>query len=542
MTQGPIEQRLPLHTVLLVTGLSVFVLYYTLHIFRYTWIGDIHPYLAAIHALYRSVWPAENSVMPVDSRHSMYTPYLVFIAVVGKALGVSPYRALQLAGATNLVLYATAIVLFFRTFSVFSKSAWPPLIFLVVSLFLRAEHHSWSSETNYLTLRVIQAYPSLLAWTLALISFVLAELMLRRGHSRWALGGLLALLIAFQFLNHALTASWVIGIIGLRALYLIATTSWPRNNTREKATAAVGASEGFASAVSLFATLVLGVGITFLWPYSSPFALAGYLTIPENIAEDATYGGNPIRLMPAAYALGVLAAIPFVGGGMHRFWLIAFVATFCAWAAYRLIGIHFGDRYVYFMAFFPQLFIAEGTAYALHRLFGRSEQQTVFRIALTAYLVLLILAIMHAPILKWEYRKTVRSPWELWNAASTERAYYDHWEPLRAALGRADLIMMPQVHEAYDIAAVTGAKVVAVPFAFTVPDFAERTISIARFFTKGTNASARMSELARWGANKVVLVGEALAVAPEMETLFGEPLWRDATCMVFAAGQPNQRD
>jgi hypothetical protein len=201
-TRDPIERGLPLHNVLLVTGLGVFVLYYALHIFRFQWIGDIHPHLAAIHSLYRNLWPAEHSVMPIDGRYSMYSPYLVSIAVVGKALGVSPYRALQLAGATNLVLYATAIVLFFRTFSVFPKSAWPPLLFLVVSLFLRAEHHSWSSETNYLTMRVMQAYPSLLAWALALISFVLAERVVRRRHTRVALAAVV-LLIAFQFLTHA---------------------------------------------------------------------------------------------------------------------------------------------------------------------------------------------------------------------------------------------------------------------------------------------------------------------------------------------------
>jgi len=51
---------------------------------------------------------------------------------------------------------------------------------------------------------------------------------------------------------------------------------------------------------------------------------------------------------------------------------------------------------------------------------------------------------------------------------------------------------------ANDIAAVTGARIVAVPYAASVPDFPSRTASIERFFSKGASAETRLSELKRW--------------------------------------------
>jgi hypothetical protein len=125
----------------------------------------------------------------------------------------------------------------------------------------------------------------------------------------------------------------------------------------------------------------------------------------------------------------------------------------------------------------------------------------------------------------------------LWSRPASEHAFYAQWKPFRAALRPGDVIMMPSVHAAMDIAAVTGARTVAVPFAAAVPDLLSRTASIEWFFSEGVSRETRLIELNRWQANKIVLVGPSLKLAPAMEALFGNPLWRDATAIVYDAGR-----
>ncbi len=521
--------------LILYTGLAGFVIYYGIHAFRYPWEGDIHAYLAVVHALYVDPWLPGHEAIAVEGAYSvMYTPYMVLIAITGKILQVSPYRALQLAGVANLLLYAGAIVLFFRTFASNPKSPWPPLIFLAVTLFLRSESHGWSSETSHHTMRLIQAYPSLLGWALALVAFVLAERVVHGTHGRATLVAL-TLLIAFLLLSHTITATWVVGIVGLRGLYA-ATVVWYLASRQGEIGSSSAPRETVMNAGKILAAIVAAVCLSLLWPYYSLFLLASF----GAIAENAPFGARPIHIMPAVYALGLLAAIPAIKAGRHLFWIAAFVATTGAWAVFRFADIHYGDRYVFFMAFFPQLMIADAASLAIERIWHQVPTRNESRLAQIAagmYLVALGIAILRAPAMQGHWRDLVTNPAALWRGQATEQAFYNQWEPLRAALKPGDVVMMPTVRAGNDIAAVTGARIVAVPYAASVPDLPARTASIERFFSKGASAETRLSELKRWQANKIVLVGPALKLAPEIEALCGNPLWRDATAIVYDAGR-----
>ncbi len=78
---------------------------------------------------------------------------------------------------------------------------------------------------------------------------------------------------------------------------------------------------------------------------------------------------------------------------------------------------------------------------------------------------------------------------------------------------------------------------VAVRFAHGVPDYPDRTASVERFFSRGASAETRLSELKRWRANKIVLVGPALELEPDIEALFGKPLYRNASMIVYSVGR-----
>ena len=159
-----------------VAGYCCFVIYYGTAAFWVSWVGDFHVHHSVVQELYRNLWHPFHHALPVAGHYTAnVSPYLLVVAFVGKVLGVSAYQALQIAGIANIFLYVVALKLFFWTMSPGLNSNWPTFLFLLVSLFMRAQHFNWSSETDYLTMQTIQAYPSMAGWTLAVLTFVVTE-------------------------------------------------------------------------------------------------------------------------------------------------------------------------------------------------------------------------------------------------------------------------------------------------------------------------------------------------------------------------------
>jgi hypothetical protein len=291
------------------------------------------------------------------------------------------------------------------------------------------------------------------------------------------------------------------------------------------------------NAGKILATIIVAVGLSLLWPYYSLFLLAGI----GGMIKNELFGARPVQIMLAVYVLGFLAAIPAIRAGRHLFWIVALAATTGAWAVFRFADISYGDRYVFFMAFFPQVMIADAASLAIERVWHKAADRNESRLAqITAgmYLIAIEIAILLAPAMQGHWGDLITSPAALWRGEATEQAYYDKWTPLRAALGIGDVVMMPIVRAGNDIAAVTGARVVAVPYAAAVPDFLARKASIELFFSEEASAEARLGELKRWHANKIVLVDPAPNIAAKLEVLFGKPHWRDATMIVYEADPP----
>jgi hypothetical protein len=515
---------------ILLSGLAAFVLFFGAYVFIAPWGGDIHVYLAAIHSLYRDMWHPHDVSLDVKSGYSaFFSPYIVLVALAGKILGVTPYRALQLAGIFNVALYAWSITLFCRTFSAVPKSPWPPLLLLGVSLFLRFNIYSWSSETSYITLSIIQAYPSFLGWSLALFSFAITERIVQR-RSAGALIGL-ALLIAFFARTHAITASWAIGTIGLRALYLLFAAAAQLYGEGKFSSAAL--RPALLTSLSIDAALALGIGVSLLWPYYSPLVFLQF----AGIAENSPFGSNPFAIMPVTYLLAAAALLISPHRRIYQFWIVAFVATLGAWAAFRLIGLQYGDRYAFFMAFFAQFIVADCAAVALTRFLSPTEEPRIGpRRAISAlYLALFTTACAFTPALHNPQRSRILSLHAWRNGASAENAYYRTWAPLRAVIRPGEVVMViPSYQVVFDIPAVTGASIVALPIMVGVPDGSERQRSVERFFSPGQSQDIRLQELRRWHTTKVMLIPPVLDRSAEMEALLGPPVWRDETRIIFA--------
>jgi hypothetical protein len=520
-----------IQSALLFSGLSAFVIVFGAYGFIAPWGGDINVHLAAVHALYRNMWnPADLSLDVHTSYSVFFSPYTVLVAAVGQMLGITPYHALQLAGIFNIALYACAIALFCRTFSAVPKSPLPPLLFLAVSLFLRSKVYSWSSETSYPTLSITQAYPSMLGWALALFAFVAAEHVARK-HSAAAIVGL-ALLIALLVLAHPLTASWSIGIVGLRALYLFATATTELR--REGRFALTALPSVMMPSLALTGALALGIALSLLWPYYSPLGLGQLAGLQQN----DEFGSNPFSGIPATYLLAIAALLLSARLSVYRFWIVAFVATWGALELLRTLGIALADRYAFFMGFFAQFIVADCAAAALTQFFsarGKDAGAPRGRRAMHGvYLALFAIAFVYSPVLHAPLRSGILSLRAWREGQPGERAYYSRWEPIRAAIHPGEVLMMaPAFEEGFAIPAVTGAKVIAAVVMDGVPDAEERTRAVQRFFTAGQKPEVRRQDLKRWRATKVVLIAPTLNLAGEMEALLGPPVWRDQTHIVF---------
>lgn len=512
------------------SGLAGFVLVFGSYGFIAPWDGDFNVYIAAVHALYRDLWhPSDANLGVPTGNAAFYSPYLVAVALAGRLSGATPYRALEFAGVVNVALYAAAVTAFCHRFSRLPKSALPPLLLLAIILVLRVKIYSWSSETSYLTLGITQAYPSLLGWAMALLSFVMADYVVQKPGAATITA--LSLLLAALVLIHPISGTWAVGIAGLRALYVLL----PRDIRHDSES--LGKSNGsrplLLHSACLGIAIVLGVALSLLWPYYSPLMLTRY----AGVQEHDLFGADPFGGMPVTYALAAVALLLSGRFRFYQFWIVAFFATFAALEILRGIGITFADRYALFMAFFAQFIVADCGAVALDQIPSRWANRRSFDFRLAAdllFVALLAIAFVKAPPLHAPIRGGILALHNWTGGFSSERAFYGKWGPLRASIQENDVLMMvPSWQAGMDIPAVTGAKVIAAALMVGVPDANERTRSVDRFFLPGQSTAIRRQELKRWHATKVVLTDPVLGLAGEMESLLGKPLWKDATRIVF---------
>ncbi|HVZ37468.1 MAG TPA: hypothetical protein VG963_33840, partial [Polyangiaceae bacterium] len=253
---------------------AAFFLYYGLGSFRWGWGGDFQMYCAGVSRLYTSFLHPLHEAMDVPGTQStVYTPYLIGVAALGRLARLTPYHALQVAGAFNIGAFAAGVAYFTSRHSLHGQWRLPAACFLLTTLCLRWLRFGWSSETSLTNLQYLQAYPSTLAWALAFSAFALTrDLQVSENRaSRRRLVALLALLFAFLLLTHLLTASWVIGIVCLYGLV---------ESVRRRSCLPLG---------QISIALLLALPLIALWPYAPFFSQ----TSLRKLEEGSVFGSQP---------------------------------------------------------------------------------------------------------------------------------------------------------------------------------------------------------------------------------------------------------
>jgi len=500
---------------------ALFVAYFGLHCFRYPWSGDIDRHVASVASFYRSLSsPPHEAIALPEGDSEVHTPYILAVAIAGRSLGITPFRALQLAGVANLVLYVLAIVLFFRTFS--STAAWPlgPLAFLVVSLFVRDELFHWSSETSFVAVRLTQAYPSFFAWGLALVLFSVGERYLRSNQSILLIVVLLA--APFLLISHPLTGSWAILMLVVLGAVSLATLGAHANGTEVPRWSLV------PRVLTLFAVVAVSIGLATRWPYFELLRPGGLL----GTVEESTFADHPFYDFRSVYVPALISSFLFLRHRMNLFLLAGFVSTCAALAAFRTAGWDYGNRYAFFMAFFAQVAVAESVALVgAYLLRGRASGRAI--LSSWPSRALLVASVGAATILALSsngIRRAAREGepllgfGELLQRQPTHAAYYARMGFLLNYLDESDVVLMPVEHAAWDLSSLTGARVIAAPFSFRVPDFEQRVRDVNRFFAPTATPEERNAIVARYGVTAVLLVPSMQGLHPLLEESLGRAI------------------
>jgi hypothetical protein len=507
-----------------------FIGYYGLVCIRPDWGGDFQLYCAGIARLYRDMLhPLHEAINLPSSQSTLYTPLLVSVALVGKLVGATPFGALQIFGIFNLFLLLAGACFLFSRASIHRQWWLAAACFIFVLLFLRWHHFGWASEISWTNLQYIQPYAGTFAWAMAFFAFGLLEDLRKRG--RWidlaALTGILSLLLSI----HMLTASWVVGVIGLCAVWV----SIQRRSVRPLAWAAAAVSVGLIPAL--------------LWPYAPFLDQIGDTPLVRSIRfinSREPWGKAPLAEFPTLYALAA-PCFAYVWWRLrrHGLWFVALVATLGAVWLLRQLGQLHGNRYAALAVFSAQFVVAEVVTLGIFALLGPLPELDPGRrfARLDRPLSIAVLAIVALSWLVSPMRATARQTEEygrlpsvraLLRRPSARDAYYRQFSDLAPHVNTADVVMMPVSRSVLDFASITGASVVATPLTMRVVDGNARFHAVRRFFDAKTNGETRVAIANQYGATKILLPSSAFFLLPALTETFGEPIMVGEQHALFA--------
>lgn len=500
---------------------GTFLAYYGLLCFRHEgWGGDFQLYCAAVSRLYRNFLQPTHEAMPVPANQSTaYTLYVVGVAALGRVLGATPYRALEWAGVFNLLLLTASVAYLFSRASIHKRWWLPAACFLYSMLCLRWLHFGWSSELSVTNLQYILSYPSTAAWALAFFSFGLMKQLARGERLRDAL--VLGLVLGVLLMTHVLTASWVLGILGLHVLWLQFHHLRQQRQLR------------WRGLLLPLAALAIGVGLAAIWPYAPLFGQRSMWDVKE--PHDFGY---PLKDMPNLYAVSVPCfAYLALRLRRHYFWLLGMLATAAALHVWRVTDFSFGYRYSFFTAFFPQFVIAEVLALSVYALLGPLVELSrarrwawLDRPFVVGVLLASLVAWLISPMWGLARNETgfgrLLSPLALLRQPSPMLEYYERFAELTPHLSEADLVLFPLSRDAFDLASITGAEVISSPNALMVPDRWQRERAVIRFFQPAASLAARDEVVATYNPTKLVLPAWRFGLLGKLTGQYGPPRLR----------------
>jgi MFS family permease len=444
----------------------------------YVWRGDFSSdfweHAAVVRELSVRPFSPRHPLLSVNATHAYFSPYLLAVALVARATGISATTALATAGLVNIVL----LVLAFRRFLVRllpQGEAAAPYALLFIFFLWGNNPWMWSGFLHIGMLGYNVSYPSTFAAAAMFLSLSLLLDALDRGRSLAFIG--IAFLLALCVITHPPTA--VVLLAGLAALFLA------RVNDRFLINGGL-----------LLAAVVAGVAAALAWPYFPLGQLLVAQPVEFNMWSLVFYQGVPAQVWPAILALPVLA---WRLRGSRRDALVLFVAALSV--IYALGGIT-GDyglgRVIAYIVVLVQIALGAAVATWESRLPARRAWLAP---ACTVMAILGLLAYTRPPLPR--LRRYERPLW------------YDVGSILTPV--RPGEVVLADSRTSYMVPVLTGGRVVAWRHPiYWVPDHAERREAQERFFAAATD-SERRAVIGRYHVQWILLNRREVQLSPGAE-------------------------
>lgn len=453
--------------------------------------ADYWQHMAAIRTLAGGLLDPGPMLISAPYESHLYTPYHLFWGACMAAFGLTVWQVTALAGTANLVLLGLGC----RALAarLLGEPRADVLLGLVLLVFWG--NPAWWSGVYHLGWIVLQVvYPSSLAFALSLLAIAWFLEPGRRAPA-WRAG--FALLAGTVFLVHPITASFLLIFLTIKAAF------WSHVSWRERLGSLAWVGAGPLAALA--------------WPYFSVPALlgAGLTTTKFFGGLDAFYEAPAVQLGPA---LAGLAGLALVRRSRLQRLLAAALAVFALlYGLNYLAGLsHILSRHLIFIAFALQV-MAVSTVLALRGSRAGAAALAAVLVAGAAFGALHATSAARSVHGLGRDLLDGRPP-----GTSAARHQYRELGALAAAVAEPDAVLMAPPDWAYRAAALSGLRVVAVPWKLpTMPDFEARLADAERFYRPETPAAARREILARRGAGYVLL-----RRAGGAEARLVDPAWR----------------
>lgn len=480
-------------SALLFTGFAAYLLICLYKLIRID--GDFIVHLAEVRTIYDDMFRVHHeSMVGADAGALFYTPYHLLWAAIGKALGVTPYVALQLAGVVNILLLILSAIYFVGTFIQGPTKYLAAAFFLLLSVLFRTKVYTWSSEVALDTLVNITPYPSILARSMALFFWAAMERRIQKRSAPHP--ALLAPLFTFLLISHPVTATWVALMVAMRAVLL----------------------KDRVQAGQLVAPIVVGIMLSLLWPQVS------FL----NRAIASPYEHSPYARMPFRHIwpLYLIFAGAMAAGYARRypFFVVGFLATGFVFSVSALLHVERFARYLFFLEIFPQLVL---TLFVFEGLIRNDLSRRAQLVRLGVFGFLLAGCIF----LHGGENSTAKDLASLSPAHTRMNLAGESW---RTVIKKEDITLVSSPYLANEIFLHTGARTVVGVNSDFVIGGAQRRLEKESFFSGKSSDSQGKEFLAKFHVTRVV-VEETVGFEniQSIRKLLGEPVAKLPGVMIF---------
>ncbi len=207
---------------------------------------DIWQHAASVRALIVDLGNPSNPFVLSDESSRHFQPLWVMGAAVAQFFGLTEWDILRIAAYLSMLSLGLGVFLFAKAYF---ASPWAPVVLLLVIVFGWGLQPAHTGHHSFRTLLYTAPYPATFLIGFSLISWAMTIRAL--GNLRYAI--LLSGLVAFMFTTHQLGA--LIGLIGVGCFVLL----WP--------------DVSFRSRFIVSLAVIVGLGVSAMWPYHNPFAL-----------------------------------------------------------------------------------------------------------------------------------------------------------------------------------------------------------------------------------------------------------------------------